>query len=68
MLSILNKLSLQKKVQNVATNSVILDKTKTKTTTTKQKIKHKNPCRIMELNPGPVATKADASPLHHRVN
>ena len=37
-------------------------------TTTKQKIKHKNPCRSQELNLGPPALKADALPLHHRVN
>jgi len=39
--------------------------TKSKNTTTKQKIKHKNPCRRLELNPGPLAPKADALPLHH---
>jgi len=38
------------------------------TTTTKQNIKPKNPCRSRELNPGALATKADALPLHHRVN
>jgi len=44
-------------------------RTKSKnTTTTKQKIKHKNPCRSRELNPGPLAPKADALPLHHQVN
>jgi len=37
-------------------------------TTKKQKIKHKNPCRSRELNPVPHAPKADALPLHHRVN
>jgi len=30
------------------------------TTTTKQKLKHKNPCRSRELNPGPLAPTADA--------
>jgi len=38
------------------------------TTTTKQNIKHKNPCRSWEFNPGPLAPKADLLPLHHRVN
>jgi len=38
------------------------------TTTTKQKIKHKNPCQSRGLNPGALAPKADALPLHHRVN
>jgi len=38
------------------------------TTTTIQKNKHKNPCRSRGLNPGPLAPKADALPLHHRVN
>jgi len=38
------------------------------TKTTKQKIKHKNPCRSRGLNPGPLAPKVDALPLHHRVN
>jgi len=43
--------------------------TKTKnTTTTKQKIKHKNPWRSWGLNLGPYAPKADALPLHHKVN
>jgi len=31
------------------------------TTTTKQKMKHKNPCRSRELNPEPLAPKADTS-------
>jgi len=38
------------------------------TTTTIQNIKHKNPCQSRELNPGPLAPKAGALPLHHRVN
>jgi len=38
------------------------------TTTTKQKFKPKKPCRSRELNPGSLAPKADALPLHHRVN
>ena len=44
-----------------------LDKNETDTTT-KQKIKHKKPCRTRELNPGPLASKAHALPLHQRVN
>jgi len=39
-----------------------------KVKTQQQQIKHKNPCRSWGLNPGPLATKADALPLHHRVN
>jgi len=31
-------------------------------------MKHKNPCWIRGLNPGLLAPKADALPLHHRVN
>ena len=37
------------------------------TTTTKQKIKPKNSCGSRGLNPGHLAPKADALPLHHRV-
>jgi len=33
-----------------------------------KKIKHKNPCRKRESNPGPLAPRADALPLHRRVN
>jgi len=64
MLSILNKLILQKELQTFVQNNVILD---TQKNTTK-KIKHKNPCRSRELNPGALAQKADALPLHRRVN
>jgi len=67
MLSLVNKLTLQKKLQNVVTHYVFLDK-KVKTQQQQQQIKHKNPCRRRELNPGPFPLKADASPLHHRVN
>jgi len=67
MLSLLNKLILQKILQNVVTKNVFWTKSKN-TTTTKQKIKHKNPCRSRELNSGPLAPKADALTLHHRVN
>jgi len=68
MLSILNKLTLQKELHNIVTNNVLFFFTKSKITT-KQKIKHKNPCRRRELNPGPLAPNAiHALPLHHRVN
>jgi len=33
-----------------------------------KKIKHKNLCRSRELNPVGLAPKADALPLHRRVN
>jgi len=33
-----------------------------------KKIKHKNPCRSREVNPGHLAPKGGALPLHHRVN
>jgi len=62
--NLLNKLSLQKELQNFVTNNVFWDK-KVKT---QQKIKHENPCLCRGLNPGPLASKADALPLHHRVN
>jgi len=66
VISKLNKLTLYKELQTFVTNNVFL--TKSKNTTTKQKMKHKNPCWIRGLNPGPLAPKADALPLHHRVN
>jgi len=68
MLRILNKLTLYKALQTFVTNNVFWTKSKNTTTTTKQKIKHKNPCRSRGLNPGTLAPKADALPLHHRVN
>jgi len=68
MLSILNKLTLQEELQTFVMNNVFLDKQSKNTTTTKQNIKHKNPCRSRGLNPGRLAPKADALPLHHRVN
>jgi len=67
MFSILNKFTLQKELQTFVINNVFLDK-RSKNTTTEKKIKHKNPCRSRGLNPGPFAPKADALPLHHRVN
>jgi len=68
MLRILNKLTLYKELQTFVTNNVFLDKKSKNTTTTKQKIKQKNPCRSRGLNPGALAPKANALPLHHRVN
>ena len=67
MLDILNTLTLNKDLQTCVINNVLMDKSKN-TTTTKQKIKHKNTCRSRELIPGLLAPKADALPLHHRVN
>jgi len=60
MLSIVNKLTLQKQLQNVVTHYAVLHKKSINTTT--------NPCRRRELNPGTFPPKADVSPLHHRVN
>ena len=37
------------------------------TTEQNKKIKHKNPCRSRELNPGPLASKADTLPLHQTI-
>jgi len=54
-------------LQNFVTNNVFWRKSKN-ATTTKQNIKHKNPCRSRELNPGPLTPKAYALPLHRRVN
>jgi len=67
MLSILNKLILQKNLQNIVTNNVFMDKQQTQQQQNK-KIKPKNHCRSLELNPGLLAPKADALPLQHRVN
>jgi len=67
MLSILNKLRLQKDLQNIVTIVCLWTKSKN-TTTTKQKFKHKNPCRRRELNPEPLAPTADALLLHHPIN
>jgi len=43
------------------------DKKKVKTQEQQKKKSNKNTCRSWGLNPGPLATKADALPLHHRV-
>jgi len=67
MLSITKKYYC-KKMQNCVTNNVFLDKKETTTTTIQKIIKHKKPCRSLDLNPGPLAPKAGALALHHRVN
>jgi len=67
MLSTLNNLASLKELQIFVTNNVFLDKNKKNTTTTKQKSNIKNPCRSWGFNPGTLAPKADALPLHHRV-
>jgi len=51
----------------LATNVFLVKKVKTQQQQIK-KVKHKNRCRSRGLNPGPLAHKADALPLHHRVN
>jgi len=56
MLSILNPLTLQKKLQHCVT-CVLVQKSKNTTT---RKIKHKNPCRPWVLNLEPLALKANA--------
>ena len=67
MLSILNKLTLQNELEECVKMMCFWTKSKI-TTTTKQKFKHKNSCRSRGLNPGTLAPKADALPLHNRVN
>ena len=67
MLGILNTLTLKKELQKRCDKNVFLYK-KWKITTTKQKVHPKNPWGSRKLNPGPLATKVDALPLHHRVN
>ena len=70
MLSIVNKLTLQKELQTFVTSNVFLDnKVKTQQQQQQQNKKsNKNPCRTRRLNPGPLAPKADAFLLHYRVN
>ena len=63
VLSILNKLTLQKGLQTFVTNNVCFLQKSKKKTTIKQKFKHKNPCGRRGLNPGPLAPKADALPF-----
>jgi len=64
MFSLLNKLTLQEKLEKVFDKKCFMDK-KVKT---QKKIKHKNPSRSRDLNPWPLAPKGDALPLHHLVN
>ena len=52
MLRLLNKLRLQKELQNVVT--------KTTKTATKLKYKHKKTCQSRESNPGSLALQVDA--------
>jgi len=66
MLSILNKHC--KRICKILWQIVCLWTKSKNTTTTKQKIKHKKPCRSRKLNPETLAPKADALPLHYRVN
>ena len=54
MLSMLNKLTLQKELQ--IPSNVFMTKNKN-TKTTKQKSKHNKPCRNRELNTGPLEPK-----------
>jgi len=49
MLSILNKLKLQKELQNLVTNNVFWQKVKNNN--------NENPCQSRELNPGPLTKK-----------
>jgi len=51
-------------LQNFVTN-VFLDKKVSKNQQQQNTIKHKNPCQSWEVNPGPLAPKAYALPLHH---
>ena len=54
MLSILNKLTLQKKLHIFVTDNVFWTK---KLKHNNNKIKHKKPCRSRDFNPGPLAPK-----------
>jgi len=67
MLSTLNNLASQKELEMFVTNNVFWTKTKTQQQQNKTS-NIKNPCRSWGFNPGPLAPKADALPLHHRVN
>ena len=64
VLSILNKLTLPKKLQIFVTNNVFLVKTQ------QQQTKQSNIKTLAESGNkhGALAPKADALPLHHRVN
>jgi len=64
MLIILNKLTLERELQNFKTNNVFGQKNKTQQQ--QIKIQHKNPC--LESNPGPLAPQSDALSLELRDN
>jgi len=55
-------MNIAKGIANLLTSNVFGQKVLT------QQQQKKNPCRSRELNPGPLALKAEALPLHHRVN
>ena len=59
---ILNKLTLQKELQNYMPNNVFLDNKKHKNK--KSNIKK---CQSWKLNPGPLEHKADSLLLHHQL-
>jgi len=59
---------MAKSIATFCDKNVFLDKKAKTQQQLNKKIKHKNPCRSRELNPGPLALTADALPLHHRVN
>jgi len=63
---ILQHVELGKELQNFVTNNVFLDKQFKHNKYKTNNIKYKNPCRSQKLNPGPLAPKADALPLHQR--
>jgi len=64
LLSILHKLTLQNELPNFVTNNVFLDK---KVKIQQQPDPKKSNIKTLELKPEPLAPKADASFLHHRV-
>jgi len=65
-LSLLNKLTLQKKLQNYVTNNVFWGKNKLQQQ--QNKSNKKIYCRSWELNQRTLAPKAQALPLDHSVN
>jgi len=65
MFSLLTELTMQKEYKILWQIMCFGQKGKD---TTKHKIKHNKPCQSRDLNPGPLAPKADAWPLHHQVN
>ena len=63
MLSMLNKLTLNREWQTLVTDNAFLNKKVKTQPQQNKKIKHKNPCRVRELNPEPLSPKADTVPL-----